>query len=62
MLKNAINYLLEKKHTKSVKRSKIINYQPKSFENSIIVEIKSIFKELSKPSHKLSKTIIQAKK
>ena len=51
-----------KKNTKSVKQSKIITYQPKTFENPNTVDIKSAIVEHSKASHKLSKTIEQAKK
>ena len=59
MLKNIINHLLKKT---SVKQSKIIIYQPKTFENPNIVDIKSIIIEHPKTSHKLSKTIRQAEK
>ena len=48
---------IRKKNTKSVKQSKIITYQPKTFENLNIVDIKSIITEHPKVSHKLSKTI-----
>ena len=53
---------IRKKNTKSVKQSKIITYQPKTFENPNTVDIKSAIVEHSKASHKLSKTIEQAKK
>ena len=53
---------IRKKNTKSVKQSKIITYQPKTFENSNIADIKSIITERPKTSHKLSKTIRQMKK
>ena len=33
---------IRNKNTKSVKQSQIITYQPKNFENSNIVDIKSI--------------------
>ena len=51
-----------KKNTKSGKNSKINTYQPKSFENPNIVDIKSVITEHPKTSQKLSKTIRQAKK
>ena len=54
MLKNTINHLWEK-NTKSVKQSEIITYQPKTFENPNIVDVKSIATEHAKASHKLSK-------
>ena len=37
--------LLRKKNKKSVKQSEIITYQPKTFENPNIVDIKSIITE-----------------
>ena len=40
----------------------MITYQPKTFENPNIFDIKSIITEHSKTSHKLSKTIRQTKK
>ena len=51
-----------KKNRKSVKQSEIITYQPKTFENPNIVDIKSVITEHPKTSHKLSKTIRQAEK
>ena len=45
--------------TKSVKQSEAITYQPKTFKNPNIVDIKSIITEYPKTSHKLSKTIRQ---
>ena len=51
-----------KENTKSGKRSKIITYQPKTFENPNIVDINSTITEHPKTSHNLSKTIIQAEK
>ena len=53
---------IRKKNTKSVKQSEIITYQPKTFENPNIVDIKSVITEHPKTSHKLSKTIRQAEK
>ena len=47
---------LRKKNRKSVKQSEIITYQPKTFENQNIVDIKSVMTEHPKASHKLSKT------
>ena len=52
----------KKKSTKSVKRSEIITYKPKAFENPNIVDIKSIITEHPKTSHKLSKRIRRAEK
>ena len=60
MLKNTIKHLQQKKNTKAVKQSEIIAYQPNTFENPNIVDIKSIIKEHLKTSHKLSKTTKQA--
>ena len=48
--------------TKSVKQSEIITYQPKAFENSYIVDVKSVITEHLKTSHKLSNTIRQTEK
>ena len=53
---------IKKKNRKSVKQSEIIAYQPKTFENSNIVNIKSVITEHPKTSHKLSKTMRQAEK
>ena len=57
MLKSTINHLLGGKKKKSVKKSEIITDQAKTFENSNIVDIKSIITEQPKTSIKLSKTI-----
>ena len=54
--------MIETKNTKSLKQSKVITYQPKTFENPNIVDKKSIITEYRKTSHKLSKTMRQAKK
>ena len=54
--------IIRKKSTKSVKKSQIITYQPKTFENPNIFDIKSIITEHAKTSPKLSKTIKQAEK
>ena len=51
-----------KKNRKSVKQSEIITYQPKTFQNPNIVDIKSVITEHPKTSHKLSRTIRQAEK
>ena len=51
---------IRKKKKKSVKKSEIITDQTKTFENPNIVDI--IITEQPKTSHKLSKTIRQAKK
>ena len=53
---------IRKKSTKSVKKSKIITYQPKTFENPNIVDTKSIIPEHPNTLHKLSKTIRQTGK
>ena len=55
---------IRKKNTKSVKvkQSKIIPYQPKTFENPNTVDIKSVITEHPKTSHKLPKTIRQTEK
>ena len=42
---------------KSVKKSEIITYQPKTFENPNIDHIKSVITEHSKTSQKLFKAI-----
>ena len=47
---------ISKKNTKSVLKSKIITQQLNTFENSNIVDIKSVFIKPLKTSHKLSKT------
>ena len=44
---------IRKKNKKSVKQSEIINYQPKNFESSNFVDIKSIITEYPKTSHRL---------
>ena len=46
-----------KKNRKSVKQSEIITYQPKTFQNPNIVDIKSVITEHLQILHKLSKTI-----
>ena len=53
---------LWKKNRKSVKQSNVITYQPKTFENPNIVDIKSVTTESPETLHKLSKTIRQAEK
>ena len=53
---------IKKRNTKSVKQSEIIIYQPKTFENPKIIDIKSVITEHRKTSHKLSKTVRQAEK
>ena len=50
------------KNKKSIKRSEIITYQLKTFENPNIVDIKAIITEHSKASHILLETIKQAEK
>ena len=58
MLKNTIK---KEKHIIR-KKTEIITYQPNTFENSNIVDIKSSLIGHPKTPHKLSKTIIQAEK
>ena len=53
---------LWKKDRKSVKQSNVIRYEPKTFENPNIVDIKSVTTERPETLHKLSKTIRQAEK
>ena len=43
---------IRKKNTKSVKQSEIFTYQPKVFENSNIVDIKSVIAKHLKSSHR----------
>ena len=50
------------KNRKSIKKSKIITYQSKTFQNPKIVDIKSVITEYPTTSHKLSKTIRQDEK
>ena len=53
---------IRKINRKSVKQSKIINYQPNTFENPNTVDIKSVITEHPKISYKLSTTIPQVEK
>ena len=53
---------IRRKNRKSVKQSKIITYQPKTFPTPNPVYIKSVIAEYPKTSHKLSRTIRQAGK
>ena len=53
---------LRKKNRKSIKQPEAITYQPKTFENPNITDIKSVITEHPKTSHKLSKTIKKGKK
>ena len=53
---------LKKKNRKSIKQPEAITYQPKTFENPNITDIKSVIAEHLKTSHKLSKTIKKGKK
>ena len=61
MLKSTQSFIT-KENTKSVNQSKIITYQPKTFENPNVIGIKSIIIEHPKTSHKFSKTISHAEK
>ena len=47
MLKNIKHYqsFIRKKNRKLVKKSEIVTYQPKTFENPNIVDIKSVITE-----------------
>ena len=62
MLKNIRNHFFKKKNRKSVKQSEVGTDQPKTFENPIIVDIKSAITEHPKTSYKLSKTIKEGEK
>ena len=53
---------IRRKNRKSVKQSKIITYQPKTFEKPNSVDIKSVITEHPKTSHKLSKTLREVEK
>ena len=53
---------IKKKNTISVKQSKIVTHQPKTFQNASIVDIISIITEHPNTSHKLSTAIRQAEK
>ena len=53
---------IRKKNTKSVKKSKIITQQPKTFENPNTVDIKLVIIEHPKALHNLSHNIRQAGK
>ena len=54
--------LITKKNAKSVKQSKTITDQPKTFESPNIVYIKSVITKHPKTSYKLSKIIRQDEK
>ena len=53
---------IRKKNTKSVKQSKVITQQPKTFENTNPAAIKLVIIEHPKNSLELCKTIRQAEK
>ena len=53
---------IRNKSTKSVKQSKIINYQPKASENPNNCWYKISYKDLSKTLHNLAKTVRQGEK
>ena len=59
---NAKEHYQERKTHNQEKKTEIITYQPNTFENSDIVDIKSSLIGHPKTPHKLSKTIIQAEK
>ena len=48
---------IRKKNTKSVKQSEIFTYQPKAFENSYIVDIKSVITKHLKSSHRQTEKV-----
>ena len=50
---------IKKKNTKFEEQSEIVTYQPKTFENPNIVDIKPIITAHPQTLHKLSKTIKQ---
>ena len=52
---------IRKKNTKSAKQSEIIAYQPKTFENPNIVDIKSVIIEHPETWHNCFKTTSQVK-
>ena len=54
--KDHYQWFIKNKNTKSVKPSEIITFKSKAFENSNIVDIKSVITEYLKTSYKLSKT------
>ena len=57
--RNAKKYyqsFIRKKNTTSIKQSEIITRQPKAFETSKIVDIKSVIREHPNTSHNLSNT------
>ena len=56
------SFIRKTKQNKTVKQSEIITSLPKTFENPNTVDIKSVVTEHPKTSHKLSKTVRQAKK
>ena len=62
ILKNIISHIYTKKTQKIGETIKIITQQPNLIENSNVIELKSVTLEHPKTSHKLSKTIKQAKK
>ena len=60
MFNETLSIIYKKEKYKIRKTIKIINYQPKTFENPNIADIKSVITEHPKTSHKLSETIRQA--
>ena len=61
-IKEHYQLFIRKKNTNSVKQSEIITYQPKTFENPKIVDIKAVIIKHPQNLHKLSKTIRRLKK
>ena len=60
--KECYQLIQRKKNRKSVKQSEIITYQPKTFKNPNIIDIRSVIAEHVKMLHKLSKIVRQAEK
>ena len=61
-VKEYYQLFLRKENRKLVKQPEIITYQPKTFENPNIVDIKLIITEHRRTSHKLSNIFRQAEK
>ena len=53
---------IREKNTKSVKQAKVITYQPKTFKNPNIIDMKSVITKHPKTLHKLLKIIRQTEK
>ena len=57
-----LSLVYKKKKTNSVRQSKTITYQPRTFQNLNIADVKLINTERPQTSYKLSKSIRQIKK